>query len=728
MKRATLAWFAVSLAGPLLGLAAIWYAPIAHYWVGPSHLPAAVVERATAPLPGPVRDLLPARAFEVPVRAAQGGAAQAVRGLRESGRLQLGTFEPMPVTLPFAPGNRNAGGAGWHLQIVALAVPRLLLDAYRETGDRAYLEQARAALLAWARFEGAQWLPQGMLWNDHAVAARVFVLADFWQAYRDHPDLLTEAQAGRILAFAARAIALTARDGHYTPRTNHGIIQNLALWHAHLAFPGLPAAKEAARIARERFAGHLPYYLGPEGVILEHSAGYHAVGVKLVGRAFRYMHLAGQPIPAEWWRRYRAAVAFYRLLRRPDGSLPRIGDTVANAPASVAVARRVDGEVRLQPPPSAAPGHGAALFPVAGYWVGWRAETGQGASQLVAGWSHFREHGHKHADELGVWFWADGVAWWTAVGYWPYGLPGRGRAAGWDGANAPHLVGEAADSQRTARLLGHADGPVRFLDMERSGPGDYRVRRQVLSLPGGVWAVLDWARSERERASRAIWRTGPGVRVRPQGEGAFRLTAPGADGALRLWHGGAGQVQRVRGTEGEGVAGLAAVDKQPVAVDSLVLERPSGGGPSLWVWARESGRTAADGPRLRAWRDPAHWRLSLPGAQGRVAVSRSGEALRVVAPSGETRTVRLEAGPEVADSRAAIANRLAAMQARYGDFRPLMPYRVRMSGVAGGLVLFHLAAFWPLVWLFRGARVPALLALGGWLAFAGWLELYYFRF
>ena len=288
--RPALPWLALSLMGPLVALVAIWYVPIAHYWAGPSRVTGETVERARAPLPQGVAPLLAARDFDVPARAREGLAAAKVRRLQATGELQLAGFAPVRVDLPFDPANLDRGTPGWRLQVVSLVVPRLLLDAYRETGDRRYLVLARDAVLAWARYEAGRWLPRGMLWNDHAVAARLFVLADFWQAYRQHPELMTRAQARRVLAFAGRGIALTARPAHYNPRTNHGILQDLALWHAHLAFPGLPTATDAARVARERFGEHRR--LVPRG-----DQHRHVGGRGYARRVVRLQPLPGAPGP-----------------------------------------------------------------------------------------------------------------------------------------------------------------------------------------------------------------------------------------------------------------------------------------------------------------------------------------------------------------------------------------------------------------------------------------------
>jgi hypothetical protein len=721
-------WPVLTLIGPVAALAAIWAPLLAHYLVLVEPVAPETVATASRPLSSEARALLDWRGFEVPVRAGEGRARERADRLIGSGRLRLGSFPEQRVRLPFHPGDLENGGVSWRLQMAAMAVPRLFLDAYRESGDRRFLRRARQTVLAWADFQADQWLPVGLLWNDHAVAARLFVLADFWQAAREYPDLLSEDQAAAVLELVIRDIRMTARPAHYNPRTNHGIIQDLALWHAALAFPGLEAGRRAAQVAYERFAGHLPYYLSREGAVLEHSAGYHRVGLSLVGRAFRYMTLHGQAVREGWLERYQAGIRFYRLLKRPDGTLPRIGDThPEDASDSLAVAQPAgSGGVRLVPE-----GHGSrpaasAFLPVAGYAVQWRGESAggtQGVSQTAVVWSRFPRHGHKHADEPSLHYWADGVDWWTAVGYWPYGHPQRKEAAGWTGANAPHFAGEPADSARRVTLLGRVggDGALGLLDLQRETADGYRVRRQILSLPSGTRTVIDSAEDAVGRPTEAVWRTGPRVIATAEGKGAYRLREPATGATLGVWSSG-WDATLVRGPRAEGVRGMVVAGRRPVATTALLLRRPSNGLPGLLAWRPEGG---AGGLDILDWSGPEAWRLRMPGGNGAWRVERRGNRIRAEAPGGQVVTSRVAPAPEVAGERQRIRRAFTAMAAEYGGFRSLVPYRVKTSWLAAALFVGHVGGLLVLPgWL--GQRRAALLILGGWLAYILWLRLYYF--
>ena len=129
----------------------------------------------------------------------------------------------------------------------------------------------------------------------------------------------------------ARSEQLLAKPGHFTFATNHGVMQNLALWHATLAFPSLPRTPEYQRLALARMDDQMKFYVSREGVVLEHSAGYHLYGLKLLGFAFRYLDLMHQTPPQEWIDKYDSAKQVYAMLRRPDGSLPMFGDTDSEA-------------------------------------------------------------------------------------------------------------------------------------------------------------------------------------------------------------------------------------------------------------------------------------------------------------------------------------------------------------------------------------------------------------
>src|SRR5262249_2197560 len=171
-----------------------------------------------------------------------------------------------------------------------LLVPQLFMDAYSTTADEKYFRAAEQLIVGWAGYERQAWVPRGFLWNDHAVAARIHVLSDFWSAYRARPDFIP-ATAASLLAFVERPGALLAQPQNFTVTTNHGVMENLALLEICIAFPAFPEVSSWRQTAVSRLRTQFSFYVTDEGVILEHSAGYHAFGFHLMMILSRYLEL-----------------------------------------------------------------------------------------------------------------------------------------------------------------------------------------------------------------------------------------------------------------------------------------------------------------------------------------------------------------------------------------------------------------------------------------------------
>ena len=367
------------------------------------------------------------------------------------GRVEIPGFQTLELHMPFDPDDLNRGLSLWQLQFAGLVVPEVLLDAYQRTGREEFYEMARAVILNFGRYEKKAWLDRGFLWNDHAVASRARTLADFWRVYRRRRDYRPE-EAAELWGFAGRTAALLAKPQLYTLATNHGVMQNLALWQICVAFPSLPHIEEYKRLAFTRLKDQIAFYVGPDGVVLEHSAEYHEFGLFILGMVLRYATFLDLDVPPEWARKYEGAKKFYTEIRRPDRSMPQFGDAAGKRFVAVLVGQ-LDQHNHIGPLTLVKlerPANSFSMYPAEGYAVLWdNLSTWPMPAQLsqtMLAWSNFPGHGHKHADEPSVLLWAGGQDWWTNVGYWPYDNPDRFRAECWEGSNAPHLAGEKCGS------------------------------------------------------------------------------------------------------------------------------------------------------------------------------------------------------------------------------------------------------------------------------------------
>jgi len=662
------------------------------------------------------------------------------------GQIELPGFQAGTFALPLNAAAMASGPTMWQLFVHSLGLPRVLLDAYKVDGRAEFLRAAADYVVAYDAYENSGWRLGGYLWddtwrrfvrNDHAVSARVPVLAEFWRLYRRSPDYRPEV-AKAVFRMAARCSHLLTDPSHFTFATNHGVMQNLAACHLSLSFPTLPGVDGHCQLAFKRLDEQLSFFINDEGFILEHSPGYQGFGLRLIGIAFRYRTLQGLEIPGSWLRKYQAAQRVYAALRRPDGSLPVFGDTDGGSDGEGPLVAPVGDQGRAGRLAERAwsPEEAALLAPVAGYSLWWSGldvwPDSRHLSQTMVTWSYFPGMGHKHADEMSLAVWARGTSWWTNVGYWSYDDPARDMAESWDGSNAPHLIGEPADSPRQTRLLYHGrEGDLAAIDLERQSPGPYRTRRQVIHVGSGAWVVLDSSSGVEGGSTRTIWTTSPGVQLTEAGtSGAYNLTVRNSGQSLRAFFDGAPGTLR-RTIEGSRMpfGGWSVTGWLIQPATAVIVERPADGSWTLAAWLLvdepEFEPQLGTAAQMHRWTGAEDWEVVLPTSAGPVTLQRRQERINIgPTPDGRVLSLTLEAGPDVSQAKADLHNALAVVAEQYGTAYMSGQYR-------GKVTMVLLVALVLNVIVLRAARRyrPSWKPPLGLILASGWLLMsYYFIF
>ncbi len=594
------------------------------------------------------------------------------------------------ITLPFDADEIEDGLSGWQLSMASFEIPKILLLAYEETKRDDFLMTARDVIFGWATYEGNAWLPKGFLWNDHAVAARISVLAKFWKLYRNHPDYDLEV-ARTIFQMVARSGKLLTKPSHFTFNTNHGVMQNLALLQISLAFPTLPNIDSFTLHAFDRLREQIAFYINDEGVVLEHSAGYHKVGVEFIGMAFRYLTLLNVPIPKEWNIKYENAKDVYAQLRRPDGTLPMFGDTGRGKDRLGPLVTNVDIHGRsgiLEHKKNWIPKKANIIYPIAGYsiwWDGldeWRDEDK--LSQCVVVWSNFPGHAHKHADDMSVLLWSGGQTWLTNVGYWTYGTKGRSEALSWQGSNAPHLVGENAKSLRNTVLKFHGNSKqLSVIDLERSGPRRYVARRQIIHIKPKLWVIVDFTTGGRDSKTTTIWTTSSNVELDTNNIlNSFNLLGKDSYLQCKTFYLASGGT-KVR-TFRESLAPFAGwVTNRPAS--AIVVEQPTNNSWSVAIWHLENTATPSlqctNQPYMKDWKSPDKWQIVIPTNKGLLSISRDRGVINVNEGFGSntTKGTKLIKATDITDKHAQIRTGYEDASNKYPKFKPLMDYRWKLT-------------------------------------------------
>ena len=700
---------------PVLVLAAIWFPEWHHGRIDRSPVAQGVL---MASVPAPADDVLQriaaidlAELDDLPPAPAE-VARQVAQGW-----LDWPALRDERVRLAGYPDDYLSGPPNLRLFMASLAIENLLLRGHASHGDITAFEVALARTLQMARHERELRHDRSFLWNDHAVASRVSVLVELWRLLRQRPTLLQQ-HGEELLSFARRTGHLLAKPDHFTVRTNHGVMQNLALLQLSAAFPAWPEAAAWRQLALDRLALQLRFYLSPEGVVLEHSAGYHAMGHRLLGYARTLRALNGLPADPALDAATAAAAGVLGVLARPDGSLPLVGNT----------STAVHGPQRSAVTQPTADG-----WPVAG-WAVWRTPDEAGESHVMLAWAKHDGHGHKRPDEASVHLWSSGVDWITASGYWPYGDGRFKEAYSWLASNAVHAPGESGRSARTTQLLAQgAQDTLRFADLDRAAAGGTHFRRQVLQLDAATVLVVDFV-SGAAAGSETLWTVDPDLTLAQQGPGLFHST-PAPDGrqlTLALASPQAGGQTALLSGSNTPFGGWVVIDGRPRPASSVRWRHPASASTTATLLHVGRGEPAAitGGPETGA--QPEQWQATLRMSGTNVTVRRAGATVHVQREGGVALALPLQPPASIDKARAALRQAYAEATAQYPPWRDLWRFRERVSRwVAGAGVGVELALALA-AWRWRAQvtrwRRPAWgLLAAGWALAGWWLTAIYLR-
>ena len=642
------------------------------------------------------------------------------------------------IEMPFQAQDLDRVPENCELPLAGFFVPDLLLRAYEASGRAEFLSAAEAYIVAAHKYEQSAWYPRAQFWNDHAVSARISVLANFWRLYRHSPDYNLEV-ARQIMSMVARTQALLAKPGQFTSATNHGVMQNLALWHSSLAFPSLPHTQEYQRLALTRLNHQMKFYVSEEGVILEHSAGYQSFGLERLAWAFRYLDLMGQTAPPEWIEKYNRAKEFYATLRRPDGSLPVYGDTDDDTDPLGPRVALFDPERRarrLVYQPDWKPAGAVSLYPVSGYSIWWdgldSTSNIRNLSQTVLSWSNFAGHGHKHADEMSLLFWAGGQTWWANIGYWPYGNEWRSTIEAWPGSNAPHLIDESPGTPRIASLVstGSADN-LKFVELERTGVGSYLARRQVIHWTPNIWVVLDSTSCKEQSRTTTTWTTPSNVQWEQRAGGSFLLKSNDSEQQLDFFVvGSAGTEQKLFRGSVHPFAGWQVEGGTPTPASALVVEQPAQNSwaAAVWSWQPDVNASGLTGrPQMTKWTDATNWEMQLSAGGKEITLRRQANRILLHPDQRTDTTLELQAPPDINSQLAELNRNFASSTARYPRFYENTAKRLKVTYVLIGIFVLQQLFFlvykrgrWP------HPEILKLLSVIAWVAGGIWMISFYF--
>lgn len=726
MNRKIVIAAALRAAAPLLIIFSIWWPEFSHFSIDRPVLASTVIERLSRE---PASRELAENAnidMQVSLGIPLSRRPDVARKILD-GQLNAPSFLSTPYQLRGWPNDLTPGGPTFQLAMASLAVEDLLLQEFESGGDRRYFLRARDRILAFAEWESRQREPFGFLWNDHAIAARISVLIRLWRTLRNDAET-TPGQRTELIALVDRSGALLAKKSQFTVRTNHGVMQNLALLQISAAFPDLPKALQWRSLAMERLEMQLGFYVSDEGVVLEHSAEYHRFGNHLLASALQLARLNRLEPSQRLLKSHAGTTNFLQLLMRPDGSLPLVGNTaggshVIPAPESSG-ATDINAGVLNGFPATPEKVAGSQIYPLSGYAIWWGA--GAVPSQTFVAWAKHDRHGHKHADEPSVHFWSRGVDWMTATGYWPYGERGYEQANSWLGSNAPHAKGEDMQSPRAVQLLGSGEaGNVRSIDIENVRQSGLKVRRQIVRLSSEQILVLDTIRGATSPIE-TLWTLDHRLTLHALGEQRFRSSSSDEGYSLQIElasdKGATTQTALYRGSWSP-FAGWVVMGREPTPAPGLLVERMPGDSLTATLFT-VSNRSDPGSLKLLDGAESENWTIDIQGPIGAQRVQRSGDSIEVTNQQGTTR-LKLAAPVSLSSRQQTLRTAMSQAIESYPPWRSLSFYYQRIYIAIAGLWVAAELVLGFLAWR-RLRRVwMNAVVLSGWAGIAWWVHVRY---
>jgi Heparinase II/III-like protein/Heparinase II/III N-terminus len=695
----------------LAAVVMIWEAEVRAYWVWPIQISDRQLERSrveptdeTLKFISRQRLGLPASYENLPTSTSQNEVARANHLL--AGTAEFHRKDPIHVAVPFRASNLNLGTSTQQLYMAGMATVDILLKAYNASADEMFLLAAQEEVAAFANADAMALIPSGFMWNDHALANSMSILAEYWLLVRNRSEF-SASLATKILQLAARTADRLEKPHFFTYRTNHGIMQSIGLFQFASAFPTLNKAQAYASIACSRLTDQLRYYVSLEGPVLEHSAGYHEFGRYLLDVTIQLASRNGCSIPGSWQVKLNKARSFSALLRRPDGSIPSIGNT-DGADRSL---MGVDGVPSM-------PELSFSLFPVSGYAVFWSGleswPKDDELSQTVVTWSNFPSRAHKHADDMGVLVWRRGHSWLTNVGYWPYDAPGYRSAQGWAGANAPHFTDEPSTNMAPVQLIGSVDtGRVRAIELERrTSDGLALLRRQIVVIDGASWLIADSVTGTRPGVVERLWTSSPASVATSIDERSFALRRTGSVDVARLsFLGGLAGPPTLRQGELSPFAGWAVQDSVPTPAPAISVGQL--GSSSLVLSILETKDHAKllslPSPTLAAGSSADAWQVTLSTQDGPIPISWNHRTIAIAFKEGRVDATLDQLDESWMFAKAEILAAYSSVMQKFTRFREYTSYRYQLTIVAAFLLFVQeimlIGIRWITTWRIEQLRI-----------------------
>lgn len=172
-------------------------------------------------------------------------------------------------------------------------------------------------------------LGRGANWScAMEVALRSMNLLAAFSLFHHSPSLSEERLALLLMMFDQHGAHIKRNlEFSYVATSNHYLSDVAGLLWLGVMLPELSAAKEWRAWALAEMLREMDKQILPDGADYEGSTGYHRFVLELFLYSFILCRANGIPIADKYWRKLHAMLVYLKVILRPDGVSPLIGDS-----------------------------------------------------------------------------------------------------------------------------------------------------------------------------------------------------------------------------------------------------------------------------------------------------------------------------------------------------------------------------------------------------------------
>jgi uncharacterized heparinase superfamily protein len=220
-----------------------------------------------------------------------------------------------------------------------------IAQAYALTGESRYAETCVSALNDWLDENGES--SEADFANSAASASRLISWCWTLMLLREAPDLSGPGIARVLAALRQHAMHANRSLSNYCPPPTHLTGSALALFYAAIVFPELPDASRWRDEAMRVLVAQSDAQILADGVHVEQSTCFHVYTADLYLQFLLLAARNGIEVPPHVGQRVERMIEFLLAIRRPDGSIPAIGDADGGQLLPLAARRASDSRGRF---------------------------------------------------------------------------------------------------------------------------------------------------------------------------------------------------------------------------------------------------------------------------------------------------------------------------------------------------------------------------------------------